>query len=103
VSIGGFEGQMLDLYLAPGWSGGCQAPNGPVVYVPILLAGGSGAVPSVVIGSDHPMRLILLDLTGGRTMSVAVGIEPPQVSQFEEQVAGVMPVIESFEFHPPTP
>ena len=104
VTIGGHEGQMLDLHLAPFWAGGCQAPAGPILAMPILdgmefeMGAGAGLAP------DSPFRLILLDLTGGRTMAVAVfAAGPSQPSQLEEQVAGAMPIIESFEFHPPTP
>jgi hypothetical protein len=102
VTIGGFEGQMLDVDLAPSWTGGCQAPEGPVVGMPILVAEGSGPVAGV--GRDHPIRVILLALGGERTIAiVAYGIEPTQPSLFEKQVADVMPVIESFEFHRATP
>jgi hypothetical protein len=104
VTIGGYEGQMLDLHLAASWTGGCQAPDGPIVAMPILdgtefeVAAGAG------LGPDSPFRLILLDLTGGRTMAIAVfDAGPSEPSQLEEQVAGAMPIIESFEFHPPTP
>jgi hypothetical protein len=104
VTIGGYEGQMLDLHLAPSWTGGCLAPEGAVVGVPILHGDGPGTGPLVGIGPDHPLRLILLDLAGGRTMCVAIfNIEPSQASPFEEQVAAVMPIIKSFQFHAPTP
>jgi len=104
VTIGGYHGQMVDLQLAPSWTGGCQAPDGPIVAMPILdgtefeMGAGAG------LGLNGSFRLILLDLTGGRTMAVAVfDAGPSQPSQLDEQVAGAMPVIESFEFHPPTP
>jgi hypothetical protein len=59
---------------------------------------GVGLVP------DSPLRLILLDLTGGRTMGVAIyGGGPSEPSPLEKQVTEAMPVIESFEFHPPAP
>jgi len=103
VTIGGFEGQLLDLHLAPDWTKGCLAPEGPIVGLAILL-GASETGPSVGIGPDSPLRLILLDLTDERTMAVAIfNVEPSQPSEFEKQVAEVMPVIESFEFHPPMP
>jgi hypothetical protein len=50
------------------------------------------------------MRLILLDLGSERTIAVVIfNLEPSQPIQFQKQVAEVMPIIESFEFHPPTP
>jgi hypothetical protein len=104
VTIGGSEGQMLDVHLAPSWTGGCQAPEGPIVGMPILVEAGSQTGLVAGIGRDHPLRLILLDLGGERTMAIAIfSVEPSQPSLFEERVAEGMPVIESFEFHPPKP
>jgi hypothetical protein len=102
VTIGGYDGQMLDLHLAPSWTGGCQLPDGPIVAVPILL--GTDSDSGAGVGPDSPFRLILLDLADRRTLAIAIfGIEPSQSSQFEAQVAEAMPVVGSFEFHPPVP
>ena len=102
VTIGGHEGQVLDLQLAASWTGGCFAPEGLMVGIPILHQAGSG--PMVVLGPTRPVRIILLDLGDERTMAVVIfNFEPSQPNQFQQQVAGVMPIIESFEFQPPTP
>ena len=108
VTIGGHEGKMLDLHLAPSWTGGCVAPEGAAVGIPILHGDGLGTGPVVAVGPvvgvgpDHPLRLILLDLTAGRTMCVAIfNIRSSQASAFEEQLGAVMPIIESFQFHAP--
>ncbi len=102
VTVGGYEGRMLDLSIAPSWTGGCQSPGGPIVGVPIIVGAGSG--PSAGLDPDHPLRLILLDLTDGRTLAIAiVGFDPSQASSFEAQVAEAMPIIESLEFHQPKP
>jgi hypothetical protein len=104
LTIGGYEGQLLDLQLAASWTGGCLAPEGLIVGVPILQEAGSSTGPVVGLGPDHPVRLILLDLADGRTMAVVIDcVGPSQSSSFEQQVVQVMPIIESFEFHPPTP
>jgi hypothetical protein len=104
VTIGGYDGQMLDLRLAASWTRGCMEAGGPIVGVTILQQAGSGMGPLVGIGPDHPARLILLDITQGRTMAIVIfDLEPTQPAQFEAHVAEVMPIIESFEFHPPTP
>jgi hypothetical protein len=104
LTIGGHEGQMLDLQLAPSWTRGCRAPEGLVVGVPILHQAGSETGPVVVLAPDQPVRLILLDLADGRTMAVAIfDLGPSQPSQLEADLGEVMPIIESFEFHPPTP
>jgi hypothetical protein len=103
VTIGGYVGQMLDLQLAPSWTGGCKAPDGPFVAMPILDGTEFETGAGVGLGPNDSFRLILLDLTGGRTMAVAVFDAGPSLpSQLEEQVAGAMPIIASFEFHPPT-
>lgn len=104
VTIGGFEGQMLDVHLAPSWTGGCRAPEGPIVAMPIAIQAGREPGPVAGIAPDHPTRLMLLDLGGERTLAiVAFAIEPTTDAEFNERVAGAMPVIESFEFHRTTP
>ena len=104
VKVGGYSGQMLDLHLAPVWTRGCQAPDGPFVGVPILLQSGSGTGPAIGISRDHPVRLILLDLTQGRTMAITIfDPEPSTSAQFDEKIAVAMPVVESFEFSAPSP
>jgi hypothetical protein len=104
VTIGGMEGQLLDLHLAPSWTAACEAPEGPVVGMPILVEAGSTTGPVAGIGRDIPLRVILLDLGGERTMAIVIfTLEPTQSSTFEDRVAEVMPVIEGFEFHPPAP
>ena len=104
VTIGGFDGQMLDVHLEPSWTRGCVAPEGPVVAMPIVVQAGSERGPVVGIAPDHPMRLILLDLGSERTVAiVAFALEPTTDAEFNEQVATAMPVIESFEFHRTSP
>jgi hypothetical protein len=102
VKVGGYSGQMLDLHLAPSWTQGCQAPEGPVVGIPILLQSGSGPRAAIGISRDHPVRLILLDLANGRTLAIAIfDLEAVTPTQFDGHVSDVMPIIESFEFHAP--
>jgi hypothetical protein len=104
VMIGGFEGQLLDLQLVASWRGSCGTPEGQVVGVPILRPAASETGPVVGITPDQPVRLILLDLTGGRTIAVVVfDLGPVQTQQFEADVAEAMPIIESFDLHPSKP
>jgi hypothetical protein len=104
VTIGGYEGKILDLSLDPSWTGGCLAPEGPIVAVPMLVEAGSDTGPIVGLGSGQRVRLILLDLTGGRTMSITIfGLAPASAAAFDTQVADAMPVIESIELHPAAP
>ncbi len=98
LTIGGFEGTLLDLHIAPSWTHGCVSPDGPVVAIPLLRVRSSSAGPLIGVSADRPLRLILLDLGDGKTLAIA-----PSSSQFvpsEALAALVMPIIESFEFVP---
>ena len=70
VTIGGYEGQLLDLRLAPSWTKACLGPEGPIAGSLILKSAGAGPGPLVGLSPDVPVRLILLDLGNGRTMAV---------------------------------
>lgn len=102
VTIGGYAGQMLDLHVAKSWTGGCQAPGGRIVGIPLLGASASGSGPVVGMSADQPLRLILVDLGSGRTLAIALSFAAPD-APFDEQVAAMMPMIENFEFHPEAP
>ena len=99
----GTRASSIDLRVAPAWTGGCTAPEGQTAAIPILRGmGGSG--PTVGVLTDAPIRLILVDVGGGRTIAIVVACAAPsQPSLFDEQVAAAMPVIESMELHAPTP
>jgi hypothetical protein len=104
VTIGGYAGRMLDLELAASWTGGCVGPAGPVVGIPIVVEAGQALGPSIGLVPGQPVRLILLDLTGGRTLAIAIqDVGTPGPAHFQALVAEVMPVVESFEVHPPAP
>ena len=99
ASVGGHGGWVLDLQVSSSWTGGCSAPGGRIVAVPFLLTGLQGG-PTVAVSPDHPLRLILLDLTDGRSMAVAIfEIGPAQPVAFDEQVSAAMPIVDSFRFH----
>lgn len=104
VTVGGYTGKLIDLQVAPSFTGGCMAPEGPVVGVPILRGPGGELGPSLGLSPAAPVRLILLDLGDGRTMSIAiVSLPPTQPASFHEGVDAAMSIIESIELHPPTP
>ena len=104
VTIGGHRGQLLDLGLAPSWTGACVGPGGPEVGLGLLHAAGSATGPLVGLGPEHPLRLILVDVGDGRTMAIAIfDIGPSQPARYEAHVAAAMPIVESFEFHPRAP
>ena len=95
---------MLDLRLAPSWTGGCLDAGWPDRRDADPCRVGTEVGPVCGIAPTMPVRLILLDLGDGRTMAIGIfDLGPSEPAQFDEQVAEAMPVIESFEFHPPTP
>jgi hypothetical protein len=101
VTIDGYQGTILDLHASASWTGACVDGGRRVVVIPILKPSGLDAGPWVGIGPDAPVRLILLKLTDERTMAIAIfTVGPSQASPFDQQIAPVMPVIESFVFHP---
>ena len=100
VTVGGYQGTLIDLRLDPAWTEGCVAPEGRVVGIPIL----SGPGASVGLTANSPVRLILADVGGGRTMAMVIACASPStLAFFDEQVATAMPIVESIELHPPTP
>lgn len=99
VTVDGRVGQIIDLQLAPSWTGVCQAPEGQLVAPPFVLEAAPGTGPLVGVASDHPLRLIVLGVADGRTMAIAIfDVGPAQPSAFQVDVAAVMPIIESFKF-----
>ncbi len=104
VTIGGHRAQVLDLQLAPSWTGGCRAPDGLIVGLPLLRDAGSTAGPVVGLGTDRPLRLILVDVGDGRTMVGAIfDIGTTRPAEFAADVAQSMPIVEGLEFRPAPP
>jgi hypothetical protein len=103
ITVGGYQGEMVDLHLAASWSRGCRTPDASFVALPLLLGPDFEIGANFGIGPNSPARLILLDLTGGRTIAIAVfKAGPAEPSQLEADSGEAMRVIESFEFHPPS-
>ena len=99
ISIAGRSGTMFDVSLRLGWNRFCSVRGG----VPVIRENVDSAD-----GSDWRMtatgrwRLILLDVAKGRTMAILIdALDEP--SRFDDLVAQAMPIVTSFEFHPPTP
>lgn len=94
ISIAGWPGTMLDVALAPGWDQSCAAGGG----VPVLRGGGD----DWRMTAATRWRLILVDVGDGRTMAIFISAFEDS-SRFDDLVVRAMPIVESFEFHPPTP
>jgi hypothetical protein len=104
VTVGGYSGQLLDLQLAPSWTGGSLAPEGLLVGSLILRNAGASPGPVIALTPDVPQRLVLLGPGDEGTIAIAVacfGSSRPDV--LEAAIDDAMPVIESYEFHLPAP
>ena len=110
TTIGGHDGVMLDLDIAPGWTATCtEWPDDPGPFVPLfteggwLKADGSGGDNAYWWGPggfpgqmNDPERLILLDLGQGDT--VAISIDSHQPADQDALVEQAMPIVETFSF-----
>jgi hypothetical protein len=103
VTIAGRRGRLLDLRLAPTWTGGCTDISGPVVGMPILHLGGSDHGPAVGLGPDQEVRLILVDIGEGRTLAISIYPAAKVTPTFEQHVTEAMPIVQSFKFVPAAP
>jgi hypothetical protein len=103
--IDGYAARQLDLEVAPGWTGGCESPDGHVAIIPLLqVADVGGLGPGISIGPEQSVRLILVDLGSGRTLTIALATdgssEPGSVA---ERVAGLMSIVATVQLRPPAP
>lgn len=106
ITIGGYDGQMLDVALDPSWTNACpEAPGAPVAAVLRYAGAERGVEASIGPAAGGPFRLILLDLTGGRTMAIVIFAvdEAAAIPPLDDLAAQAMPIIESIDLHPPTP
>jgi len=94
VTIAGQIGQMIDLQVAPGWTGTCNWSQGNPALL-ILSATDTG--PAVGIGGTERARFIFLDVGDA---VVSINFISPDVSTFEASSAQAMPIIETVRFSP---
>jgi len=103
IEIRGHPATVVDLRLAPDWTGACKDGTDSLVGIALLrVAGqatGQATGPLLAVTAQHPFRLVLVDLGEGRTVAIAafgIGDDPSAVTSIP--TADAMPVIESFEF-----
>ena len=96
IAIGGYAGVMLDIHLEGGSKPPCPGESVPSTA---LLADESGATGRWVWGitAAERMRLIFLDIGGGRTVAIVIDDSYSQ-TRFDTLVARAMPVVATFEF-----
>ena len=90
VTVGGASGYRVDIALTQGWESPCEFGD-----VPFLTAAqGTGEVWAIATGQR--MRVIVLDLAAGGTVTAV--IEADQPTRFGPFVAEAQPIVESFDF-----
>jgi hypothetical protein len=94
VTVGGRTGQMVDIKVAPSWTGICAWSGGKPAVI-ILSATDTG--PAFGLGESEQGRFIFLDV--GESV-VAINIGTPDASNFDQFVAQAMPTVESMQFTP---
>lgn len=104
IEIDGHRGQLIDLRVAPSWTGTCpDDPDGTptaVILTPYApfgsLAELQSRVPSWALVGEERMRLILLDVGEGDIVLLQVVATDP--ARFEPLAAEAMPIIQSMTF-----
>jgi hypothetical protein len=91
MTVAGWSGTMLDVAVKPDWQRFCPVRGG----VPVLTGDRR-------LSAAERWRLILLDVATGHTMAIIIS-DSSEPSRFDDLVARAMPIVASFEYHPPTP
>lgn len=97
ISIGGLNGQMIDVAIAAGWTRPCPFTDGKpgvTLITDVDLATG----PFWGLTDHNKIRIIALDTGGGE--NVVITVDSADGKTFDSTVAAAMPVIESFVFKP---
>ena len=87
ISIGGRDGQLLDIERDPAWTATCEGSSERLVTF---------LNPGIAVGESQRVRLILLDLGDGDV--VATGVWTRDQETFDAFVPDAMQVVESFRF-----
>ena len=92
ITIGGRTGKMLDLQVAPNWSGTCAWSDGKGAA---LIVSATTTGPAFGTGGTGRDRYIFLDVGGS---VVAIDIGTPTDAGHEAFLAQAMPIVESIRF-----
>jgi len=99
VRVGGLEGLVMDVTVAPGASVCDVFPSTLVLTQGVGYSG--PRPPGVDLDEDSRMRLYLLDLPeGSATPILAIAIVAPE-ARFDAVIEAAAPILDSFEFHAP--
>ena len=92
VTVGGQTGQMVDLGVAPSWTGTCDWSGGKSA---VLIVSATSTGPAFGIGGTGRDRYTFLDVNG---WVVAIDIGTPEGSDFEAFLSEATPIVESLHF-----
>ena len=98
VSIGELDGYMIDVRMDPDWTNDCPFSNGEPIVMTLV---GTDISAGVHWGTDKSsaQRYYLLDLgEDGADGNIAITVEVCCGAQWDERMAAVTPVVESFVF-----
>lgn len=109
VAIGSLTGRMVDVQVAPTWAKNCGVLDGhgvrqppPVPYIALVhgVGPGGGTADQWEWGPNRPerQRYIFVDIGGGHT--VAIVLDAPLPTDFDQLVADAIPIVRSMTFTP---
>jgi len=98
IMIAGRPGTMLDVALKSGWNRFCPVGGG----VPVIVEADTSDPLAWRMTAAGRWHLFLVDVAEGRTMAILID-SFDQPSLFDDLVVQAMPIVTSFELHPPTP
>jgi hypothetical protein len=96
VSIGGLDGQVIDVAVAPGWAVACPFTDG-VPSVPLFLDDNVADEPAFW-GVTGPERLRLMVLDDRHSSNVVVMIDSTSGTTLDALDTTARPVLDTFEF-----
>jgi hypothetical protein len=94
VTVGDRAGQMLDIQVAPSWTGTCGWSGGKPA---VLILSATDTGPAFGIGGTERARYMFLDVGGS---VVAINFSTPDGTGFDALVAQATPIVASMRFTP---
>jgi hypothetical protein len=105
ITVGGYNGQLVDVSLAPTWTISCFGdPPAPIDFLftdPQATAEGGVSIREGLEGSAHA-RYILVDVEKA-DFPLLIEITGPDEASWNDLVRAAMPIIETFQFTPAGP
>jgi len=104
ISIGGYDGLVVDASVAPGWVTKCPqssdwTSDGTAIdrFAITLGYDASGSNRLFLSGDSHARYIVL---NAGNQDNIVIEVSAPDQASWDDLVAAAMPVIETFQFTP---